>query len=137
MTTAQNEHLPIIRFERQYESHTDGVFWCKDYEDAIEQLEAQGVHRLLALTGVQTIGRLREYWENDECWFRILDRDHSRDIAVREGFPKDHLVYYEHEDTTSLITRLRPQAILTKESGTTGGFPEKIEAASKTGTPVL
>ena len=59
MTTAQNEHLPIIRFERQYESRTDGVFWCKDYEDAIEQLEAQGVHRLLALTGVQTIGRLR------------------------------------------------------------------------------
>ena len=137
MTTAQNEHLPIIRFERQYESRTDGVFWCKDYEDAIEQLEEQGVHRLLALTGVQTIGRLREYWENNECWFRILDRDHSRDIAVREGFPKDHLVYYEHEDTTSLITRLRPQAILTKESGTTGGFPEKIEAASKTGTPVF
>ena len=137
LAIAQNEHLPIIRFERQYESHTDGIFWCKDYEDAIEQLEEHRIRRLLALTGVQTIGRLREYWKNNECWFRILDRDHSRDIAVREGFPMDHLVYYEHEDTTSLITRLRPQAILTKESGTTGGFPEKIEAASQTGTPVF
>ena len=137
MTMAQHEHLPVIRYERQYEPHHDDICWCKDYGDAITQLKAKDIHRLLALTGVQTIGSLRDYWKDNECWFRILDRDHSRDIAVREGFPMDHLVYYEHEDTTSLITRLRPQAILTKESGTTGGFPEKIEAASQTGTPVF
>jgi cobalt-precorrin-5B (C1)-methyltransferase len=58
-------------------------------------------------------------------------------MAIREGFPEDHLVYYEHEDTASLIARLKPQAILTKESGKSGGFPEKIEAARKSGTPVF
>ena len=137
IATAQKENLPVIRYERQYEPHTDDVYWCKDYEAAISQLKEQGIHRLLALTGVQTIGRLCDYWKNNECWFRILDRDSSRDIAVREGFPEDYLVYYEHEDTTSLITRLKPQAILTKESGKTGGFPEKVEAASKTGIPVF
>lgn len=135
--TAQNLNMQVIRYERQYEPHTEDICWCRDYETAILQLKEHGIHRLLSLTGVQTINRLSGYWKENECWFRILDRDTSREMAIREGFPEDHLVYYEHEDTASLIARLKPQAILTKESGTTGGFPEKIEAASKTGTPVF
>ena len=135
--TAQNLNLQVIRYERQYEPHTEDICWCKDYETAILQLKEHGIHRLLSLTGVQTINRLSGYWKENECWFRILDRDTSREMAIREGFPEDHLVYYEHEDTASLISRLKPQAILTKESGKSGGFPEKIEAARKSGTPVF
>ncbi len=135
--TAQNLNLQVIRYERQYEPHTEDICWCRDYETAILQLKEHGIHRLLSLTGVQTISRLSGYWKENECWFRILDRDTSREMAIREGFPEDHLVYYEHEDTASLIARLKPQAILTKESGKSGGFPEKIEAARKSGTPVF
>lgn len=135
--TAQNLNLHVIRYERQYEPHTEDICWCRDYETAILQLKEHGIHRLLSLTGVQTINRLSGYWKENECWFRILDRDTSREMAIREGFPEDHLVYYEHEDTASLIARLKPQAILTKESGKSGGFPEKIEAARKSGTPVF
>ena len=135
--TAQNLNLQVIRYERQYEPHTEDICWCRDYETAILQLKEHGIHRLLSLTGVQTINRLSGYWKENECWFRILDRDTSREMAIREGFPEDHLVYYEHEDTASLIARLKPQAILTKESGKSGGFPEKIEAARKSGTPVF
>ena len=135
--TAQNLNLQVVRYERQYEPHTEDICWCRDYETAILQLKEHGIHRLLSLTGVQTINRLSGYWKENECWFRILDRDTSREMAIREGFPEDHLVYYEHEDTASLIARLKPQAILTKESGKSGGFPEKIEAARKSGTPVF
>ena len=135
--TAQNLNLQVIRYERQYEPHTEDICWCRDYETAILQLKEHGIHRLLSLTGVQTINRLSGYWKENECWFRILDRDTSREMAIREGFPEDHLVYYEHEDTASLIARLKPQAILTKESGKSGGFSEKIEAARKSGTPVF
>lgn len=135
--TAQKLNLQVVRYERQYEPHTEDICWCRDYETAILQLKEHGIHRLLSLTGVQTINRLSGYWKENECWFRILDRDISREMAIRDGFPEDHLVYYEHEDTASLITRLKPQAILTKESGKSGGFPEKIEAARKSGTPVF
>lgn len=135
--TAQNLNLQVIRYERQYEPHTEDICWCRDYETAILQLKEHGIHRLLSLTGVQTISRLSGYWKENECWFRILDRDTSREMAIREGFPEDHLVYYEHGDTASLIARLKPQAILTKESGKSGGFPEKIEAARQSGTPVF
>jgi hypothetical protein len=35
--------------------------WCNDYQDAMQQMEAAGVDRLLALTGVQTIGKLAPF----------------------------------------------------------------------------
>lgn len=135
---ARQLQLPVIRYERIYEEHTDGIVWCDDYDDAIRRLEDHGVDKLLALTGVQTMGKLLPYWQNHECWFRILDRDASRKIAGQyAGFPEDHLVYYEHEDTHELIGRLHPHAILTKESGRSGGFLEKERAARMHRVPLF
>ena len=129
--------VPVIRYDRIYPPHDEDLVWCKDYEDAIRQLGAHGVHRLLALTGVNTIAKLRDYWWGHECWFRILNRDESLAGARKAGFPADHLVYYEKDDTASLIERLRPQAIITKESGASGGFEEKVEAARQAGVKVF
>ncbi len=129
--------VPVIRYDRIYPPHDEGLIWCKDYDDAISQLEAHSVHCLLALTGVNTIAKLRDYWQDHECWFRILNRDESLAGAQKAGFPVDHLVYYEKDDTASLIERLRPQAIITKESGMTGGFAEKVETARQAGVRVF
>ena len=129
--------VPVIRYDRIYPPHDEDLVWCKDYEEAIRQLGAHGVHRLLALTGVNTIAKLRDYWQEYECWFRILNRDESLAGARKAGFPVDHLVYYEKDDTASLIERLRPQAIITKESGASGGFEEKVEAARQAGVKVF
>ena len=129
--------VPIIRYDRIYPSHDKNLVWCKDYDDAISRLEAHGITKLLALTGVNTINRLRLYWQGHECWFRILKRDESQSEAQKTGFPADHLVYYEQDDTASLIERLQPQAILTKESGMSGGFDEKVEAARQAGLKVF
>ena len=129
--------VPVIRYDRIYPPHDEDLVWCKDYEEAIRQLGAHGVHRLLALTGVNTIEKLREYWQEYDCWFRILNRDESLAGARKAGFPADHLVYYEKDDTASLIERLRPQAIITKESGASGGFEEKVEAARQAGVKVF
>ena len=129
--------VPIIRYDRIYPPHDEGLVWCKDYDDAIRQLNVHGITRLLALTGVNTISRLRAYWQEHECWFRILKRDESLAGAQKAGFPTDHLVYYEKDDTASLIKRLRPQAIITKESGMSGGFDEKVHAARQAGIKIF
>ena len=129
--------VPIIRYDRIYPPHDEGLVWCKDYDDAVRQLNEHGITRLLALTGVNTISRLRAYWQEHECWFRILKRDESLAGAQKAGFPTDHLVYYEKDDTASLIERLRPQAIITKESGMSGGFDEKVHAARQAGIEVI
>jgi len=133
------DHLgvPVIRYDRIYPPHTDDVVWCKDYHDAMAKLEAENIDRLLALTGVNNIGTLRPYWERHECWFRILNRSISQKLARKARFPEDRLVYYGEDDTRQLLELLRPQAILTKESGQSGGFTEKIEAAKVAGVRVF
>ena len=142
-SVAESLDLPVVRVERVYSaqdvtpgSDRTSLRWCDDYADAIHQMEADGITRLLALTGVQTIGKLRPYWSAHDCWFRILRREESMEKAVEQGFPVERLVFYEEEDDASLIARLQPQAILTKESGESGGFHEKVAAAQAAGIPV-
>ncbi len=129
--------VSIIRYDRIYPPHDKDIVWCQDYDDAINQLKVHEINRLLALTGVNTIAKLRGYWHDHDCWFRILNRDESLAGAQKAGFPTDRLVYYEKDDTTSLIERLQPQAIITKESGTSGGFAEKVEAARQAGIKIF
>ena len=102
--------LPVVRVERVYSPVMPGsdpasLHWCDDYDDAISRLGADGVTRLLALTGVQTIAKLRPYWERHDCWFRILRREESQEKAVQQGFPAERLVYYDEEDEAALIAR--------------------------------
>ena len=127
--------IPVIRVERIYPKPAN-IIWCDDYADAIKRLNADGIDRLLSLTGVQTICKLRNFWHNHTCWFRILQREESLSIAKKQGFDENFLVYYEQESEDELIARLHPQAILTKESGESGGFLQKVEAAHKYGIPV-
>lgn len=136
--TSRALEIPVVRFERRYPPRTPDIIWCEDYADAICRLEEKGIDQLLALTGVQTIGKLRSYWEKHTCWFRVLEREGSVALAQKQGFAMDRLVYYHAgEPETSLLKQLRPQAILTKESGESGGFPEKVEAAQEMYIPVF
>lgn len=134
---AEQIGVPVIRYDRIYPPHDEDLVWCKDYDDAISQLNKSGITKLLALTGVNTINRLKPYWQEHECWFRILNREESQATAQKSGFSADHLVYYDKEDTASLIERLRPQAIITKESGMSGGFDEKVKASRLAGIQVF
>ncbi len=130
---AQQLGVPLIRMNRIFPPHDADLVWCRDYDDAISQLNKHNVERLIAFTGVNTIGKLKDYWQHNECWFRILDRDESREATATAGFPQDHLVYYESHGTEQLLKQLLPQAIITKESGTSGGFVEKVDAARRNG----
>ena len=130
---AQQLGVPLIRVNRIFPPHDADLVWCRDYDDAISQLNKHNVERLIAFTGVNTIGKLKDYWQHNECWFRILDRDESREATATAGFPQDHLVYYESHGTEQLLKQLLPQAIITKESGTSGGFVEKVDAARRNG----
>lgn len=127
---AQKLGLPVIRLERSYpEINNPGIIWCDDYESAVNAMAMANVTRLLALTGVQTIPKLRGFWEIHDTWFRVLDRNESVEKAEKFGFPLDRLSFYEEDDTGRLIDELNPDAIITKESGRSGGFEEKVTTA--------
>lgn len=132
--------IPVIRLERIFPKRDAAhITWCRDYDDAVRQIQQEEIFSLLALTGVQTIDRLKPLWQqNPRCYFRILDRDSSRRIARQQGFPEKNLCYYHPEaDERTLMEQLRPEAILLKESGVSGGFCEKVEAASRLGIRIF
>ena len=135
---AENLHIPVIRYERVYPPRDPDIIWCSSYDEAISQLKKYQIEKLLALTGVQTIQKLRSYWQANECWFRILDREESQLLATAQGFPSERILYYTPgEDESYLLQKLKPNAILTKESGQSGYFIQKTEAARKFGIPIF
>jgi len=149
LSVAETIKAPLIRYDRIYPSHEDlseDIVWCSDYAEAVRQLESHKVERLLALTGVNTIGPLRTYWEHHpECRFRILNREVSKKLASKYHFPEERLVYFneelsvgnEEQTTARLLHELKADAVLTKESGQSGGFLEKVAAARSTGVKIF
>lgn len=130
--------LPVIRYERNYPDHDEDLLWFDTYDEAIRYLENHQINNLLALTGVNTLAKLKPYWQHHNCWFRILDRDESRTIVSKEGFDVEKIIYYNQgEDEIPLFEKLKPEAIITKESGESGGFEEKVTAARRLNIPVL
>ena len=133
-TVGQRLQVPVIRLERIYPPRTTcPVIWCAGYDEAVKKILQSHPASLLLLTGVQSIARLAALWkdENIRCHCRILDRDSSRLLADRQGFPRERLCYYhEGEDERIVMEQLHPEAIILKESGLSGGFKEKVEVAT-------
>lgn len=130
--------IPVLRYERQYPDEDNDILWFDSYQEAMQYLTSNKIDNLLALTGVNTIAKLKPYWENHNTWFRILDRAESRAIITQMEYPFDRVLYYKQgEDEMPLFEQLKPQAIITKESGESGGFMEKVAAAKALNIPML
>lgn len=129
--------IKVVRLERIYPELSEEIIWCDDFEGSVVRMKQDGIEKLLALTGTQTIAKLQGFWKEHDCIFRVLERSESVDIAIKAGFPKKKLIFYQPEEDESLLFKqLSPQAIITKESGSSGGFIEKIEAALKNGIKI-
>ncbi len=120
---AEELHLPAIRYERIFPERDKDITWIDDYQDI-----PNDIHTLLATTGVQSISKLK--WLEDEgvkVFYRILDRESSIKLAYEQGASDDQLCFY----TDSRVIDIDADAILLKESGLTGGFQEKVDAAKQ------
>ncbi|WP_308586182.1 cobalt-precorrin-5B (C(1))-methyltransferase CbiD [uncultured Porphyromonas sp.] len=125
--------IPVVRYERQYPPREEGIVWCANYDTAAERMLGDGVQRLLMLTGVNTIPKLAAFWKERTTFCRILKRDESVALAEKNGFPVERIVFFEPHADEVLMQAVRPDAIITKESGESGYFREKIEAARRMG----
>lgn len=131
---AQEMAIPVIRFERIYPPRDPAFTWIDDYS----QLPSI-TGTLLATTGVQSISKLKPF-ENESLRiiYRILRRGSSVRMARKQGASEDQLCFYdEQEDFKAVLTSLRPNAVIMKESGMSGGFMEKCKAAKTMGTRVI
>ena len=123
--------IPVVRYERIYPPRDSDITWIDDYSDLDYILpslsrEGQGVGRLLATTGVQSIGKLKHLEaEGIKVIYRILNRESSIVLAHQQGASDNQLCYYDDGDMPIADT------ILMKESGISGGFIEKVNEARR------
>ncbi|MDO4707671.1 MAG: cobalt-precorrin-5B (C(1))-methyltransferase CbiD [Porphyromonadaceae bacterium] len=128
--------VAALRYERRYPPLDPRIITCASYEEMIDRLLMQPAHRLLALTGVNTLRPMKRFWSQRESYFRILDRDDSREKAAEVGFPSSHIRYFVEGEDQQLFDEIQPDAVTTKESGESGFFDAKIAPALSAGVPV-
>ena len=137
--------MPVIRIQRDtLPIDGEGVFMCDDYDDAISKMVEHKVVKLLALSGANTIAKLKTYWCNHATVFRILNREDSIAKADEAGLSRDSLIFYNDnlllpsaDEERMLMQQVGCDAILTKQSGNSGGFDAKVEAALSLGLKVF
>ena len=128
-SAAETLAIPVVRYERIYPSRDPEITWIDDYSQI-----PSDIHRLLATTGVQSIAKLKPLEaEGIKVFYRILNRESSISLALKQGATKDQLCFYD--DPADIP--VEADAILLKESGLSGGFPEKVEAAKARGMKII
>ncbi len=137
-------NLPVIRLQRNFSERIQGITYCTDFDDAIVKLEQANIKRLLALSGANTIGKLKPFWTRHDTFFRILKREESIRKAEENHFDIRNIVFYNEqnslpseEEEAALMQSIGCDAIITKESGNSGGFENKVEAALQRGIKVF
>lgn len=138
------DDIPVIRLQRSSAKKHEGVIYCDGYDDAIRKLKDADLECLLALSGANTISKLKSYWQNHKTIFRILNREESISIAERESLPKENIIFYNDdfklptkESEMNVFRSIGCDAIITKDSGKSGGIEEKVEAALSLGMKVF
>ena len=127
--TASALSLPVVRFERIYPPCDPAMTWIDDYTQI-----PRDIHSLLATTGVQSISKLKPLEADGiSIFYRILNRPSSIALALKQGATQAQLCYYDDPNDIPV----QADAILLKESGLSGGFTEKVEAAKACGMRVI
>lgn len=134
--------IPVIRYERSFSARTlhPLVTYIQDHSEALELLRQQGHTSMLVLSGVKSIPLLKAFWEHNTCWFRILNRESSFELAAFYRFMAENLIFGMPQDLDQeiiLFKRLQPSVILTKESGLNGKLDAKIGAAIACEIPIF
>ena len=127
--------IPAIRYERIYPPRDPSITWIDDYADLLPLTIHHSLFTtLLATTGVQSIAKLKPLEaEGIKVYYRILNRESSIALALKQGASEEQLCFYDDPNDIPVDA----EAILLKESGLSGGFPEKVEAAKARGMQII
>ena len=126
---SESLNIPTIRYDRIYPERDPEITWIDDYSQI-----PRDIRSLLATTGVQSISKLKPLEAAGiKVFYRILERESSMALALKQGASPEQLCYFEDPKDIPV----EAEAILLKESGLSGGFPEKVEASKARGMRII
>lgn len=147
--------IPFIRFEREpmyiedmENINLSNVFHVDSFEDGgllIKNNFTEG--NILHLGGINTASDVLKYVSKDRFYIRVLKVKSSMDKCKELGIIEDHIFpmtasknkdkKIHINENLELFKKVDAKIILTKESGDTGGFKEKIIAANRLGIKMI
>ena len=129
----------LIRVLRESEELAD----AREF-DTVEQLCAalnendELVFSTLGVKEAAALSQVRDYGKR--IWLRVLPFKDSLEACLAAGFPAKHLICMQGpfgEDlNVAMFQHTGAKILLTKDSGSAGGFPEKIAAARRCGMKI-
>lgn len=105
---AKDMQLKVVRLQRPEVKRHEEVVYCRDFNDALQCLEALQPKRLLALTGSNTIEKLRHWWESHDTILRMgegnaaLTRPITLDCKQEKGNATCNLSHIESNATCNV-----------------------------------
>jgi precorrin-6A/cobalt-precorrin-6A reductase len=147
--------IPFIRFEREpmyiedmENINLSNVFHLDSFEYGgllIKNNFTKG--NILHLGGINTASDVLKYVSKDRFYIRVLKVKSSMDKCKELGIIEDHIFpmtasknkdkKIHINENLELFKKVDAKIILTKESGDTGGFKEKIIAADRLGIKMI
>lgn len=147
--------IPFIRFERPSLDIEDieninlnNVYHVKSFNEAGKLIIEESIKgNVLHLGGINTASEVLKNVPVDKFYIRVLTVKTSLDKCRELGISEDHIFpmtasknkdkKISLEENLDLYKKVNAKTILTKESGDTGGFREKIEAANKMNIKII
>ena len=134
--------VPYLRLKRDgIASREDGIAYFETNEACVKALESTEGNILLT-TGSKELSR---YCISNEIkrrlYVRVLPSTESLSLCTEQGICGKQIIAMQGPFTVEMneavIRQYKISCLVTKQSGVTGGYPEKLEAARRTGTQVF
>lgn len=133
------EDIPYLRLLREKSAAVAGAVYVDSAAEAAAFLgKTEG--NILLTTGAKEISAFASL-ERKRLYPRILPAAENLALCEKEGIPKRNIIAMQGPFGQALNEALMEQFdiryMVTKDGGTVGGFPEKIEAARKQGVQAI
>lgn len=137
----QKTYIRCVRETESQKFESEDCICVETIDRAVEYLQ-ETTGNVLITTGGKELHKytaIEEY--RDRCYARVLSTEKSMHEAVALGFEGKHLIAmqgpFTKEMNIALLHYTDAAYLVTKESGKSGGFEEKLEAARCTGAKVV
>lgn len=133
--------IPYLRLKREREEgRTEGVRYFEDHEACAEAL-CQTTGNILLTTGSKDLFRYCAHEKlKERLYVRVLPGIESIQLCMEQGIAGKQILAlqgpFTEQMNEAMLRQYDIQCLVTKQSGRTGGFLEKLKAAERINIPV-
>lgn len=133
--------VSYLRLKRHEMARREGVTYFASNEACAEVLEHTEGNILLTTGSKELSCYCKSDSVRDRLYVRVLPSAESFALCMEQGIRGKQIIAMQGPFTTEMneavIRQYHISCVVTKESGVSGGFPEKIEASARTGASVF